>query len=74
MPDLNFKVGSGVLSMPGREVNYGTYDSEKNLCVGAITSQLNMKYSVLGSLWMRNYYVIHSHEDSMPKMGFALQQ
>jgi aspergillopepsin I len=74
MPDLNFQVGSGVLSMPGREVNYGTYDSEKNLCVGAITSQLNMKYSVLGSLWMRNYYVIHSHEDSMPKMGFALQQ
>jgi aspergillopepsin I len=74
MPDLNFKVGSGVLSMPGREVNYGTYDSAKGLCVGAITTQLNMKYSVLGNLWMRNYYVIHSHEDSTPKMGFALQQ
>jgi aspergillopepsin I len=74
MPDLNFKVGRGVLSMPGREVSYGIYDSAKDLCVGAITTQLNMKYSVLGNLWMRNYYVIHSHEDSAPKMGFALQQ
>jgi aspergillopepsin I len=74
MPDLNFKVGSGVLSMPGREVNYGTYDSAKDLCVGAIQTQLNMKYSVLGNLWMRSYYVIHSHEDSTPKMGFALQR
>jgi aspergillopepsin I len=74
LPDLNFKVGNGVLSIPGREVNYGTYDKAKDLCVGAITTQLNMKYSVLGNLWMRNYYVVHSHEDSTPKMGFALQK
>jgi aspergillopepsin I len=73
MPDLNFQVGSGVLAMPGREVNYGVYDKAKDLCVGAITTQLNMKYSVLGSLWMRNYYVIHSNEDEVPKMGFAPQ-
>jgi aspergillopepsin I len=74
MPDLNFKVGQGVLAMPGREVNYGVYDKAKDLCAGAITTQLNMKYSVLGNLWMRNYYVVHSQEESEPKMGFALQK
>jgi aspergillopepsin I len=74
MPDLKFKVGSGILSMPGDEVNYGTYDKPKGLCVGAITTQLNMKNTVLGSLWMRNYYIVHSNEDGTPKMGFAPQQ
>jgi aspergillopepsin I len=74
MPDLNFKVGSGVLKVPGREVNYSSYDEAKGTCVGAITMQQNMKYSVLGSMWMRNYYVIHSNEDGALKMGFALQK
>jgi aspergillopepsin I len=74
MPDLNFKVGSGVLTVPGREVNYASYDEAKGTCVGAITMQQNMKYSVLGSMWMRNYYVIHSNEDGALKMGFALQK
>jgi aspergillopepsin I len=74
VPDFHFKVGEAVLTIPGRDVNYATYDPTKNMCVGAITGQLNMRYSVLGNLFMRNYYVVHSREEDTPKMGFALQK
>ncbi|USP82891.1 hypothetical protein yc1106_10165 [Curvularia clavata] len=71
IPDLHLKISGSVFSIPGRDVNYATYDPSKGLCAGAITTRLNMKYSVLGSLFMRNYYVVHSREESTPKMGFA---
>ncbi|KAL5115016.1 hypothetical protein ACEQ8H_007057 [Pleosporales sp. CAS-2024a] len=72
VPDLHLKIGQGTVTVFGRDVNFATYDKSKGLCSGAITSSLNMKYSVLGNLFMRNYYVVHSREDSTPQMGFAL--
>lgn len=71
VPDFYFKVEGRVLSIPGRDVNYATYDAGAGTCVGGITSSLNMRYSVLGNLFMRNYYVIHSREEETPKIGFA---
>ncbi|SCO91014.1 probable aspartic proteinase precursor [Fusarium oxysporum] len=71
IPDFHFKIDSTTLSIPGRDVNYTVYDPANRLCAGAITTQLNSKYSVLGNLFMRNYYVVHSQEEAMPKLGFA---
>ncbi|KAL2062977.1 hypothetical protein VTL71DRAFT_6049 [Oculimacula yallundae] len=74
VPDFHFKVeGGNVLTIPGKYVNYVVYDKAKNTCAGGITSLLNQKYSILGSLFVKNYYVIHSKEEEAPKMGFALR-
>ncbi|KAK0384430.1 hypothetical protein NLU13_8516 [Sarocladium strictum] len=61
IPDFRFEVADTVLSIPG----------STGLCAGAINTQLNMKYSVLGNIFMKNYYIIHSREESTPKVGFA---
>ncbi|RBR19331.1 hypothetical protein FVER53590_08402 [Fusarium verticillioides] len=71
VPDFHLKIDSTTLTIPGRDVNYTVYDPTTRLCTGAITTQLNNKYSVLGNLFMKNYYVIHSQEDATPKLGFA---
>ncbi|RBA21792.1 hypothetical protein FPRO05_00141 [Fusarium proliferatum] len=71
IPDFHFKIDSTTLSIPGRDVNYTVYDPAERTCVGAIQTQLNSKYSVLGNLFMRNYYVVHSQEEATPKLGFA---
>ncbi|KAK2474535.1 hypothetical protein H9L39_14495 [Fusarium oxysporum f. sp. albedinis] len=71
IPDFHFKVDSTTLSIPGRDVNYTVYDPANRICAGVITTQLNSKYSVLGNLFMRNYYVVHSQEEATPKLGFA---
>jgi aspergillopepsin I len=71
VPDFHLKIDSTTLTIPGRDVNYTVYDPNIGLCTGAITSQLNNKYSVLGNLFMKNYYVVHSQEDATPKLGFA---
>ncbi|KAI1023718.1 hypothetical protein LB504_005068 [Fusarium proliferatum] len=71
VPDFHFKIDSTTLTIPGRDVNYTVYDPNIRLCTGAITSQLNNKYSVLGNLFMKNYYVVHSREEAIPKLGFA---
>ncbi|KAF4454161.1 putative aspartic proteinase precursor [Fusarium austroafricanum] len=72
IPNLNFKIEGTTLSVPGRDVNYTVYDPAQGICAGGITTQLNNKYSVLGNLFMRNYYVVHSQEEATPKLGFAL--
>lgn len=71
IPDFHFKIEDATLRIPGTSVNYTVYDPAKGLCAGGITTQLNMKYSVLGNLFMKDYYVIHSREEQTPKMGFA---
>jgi aspergillopepsin I len=73
IPDFRFKIDGGkILSIPGSDVNFAVYDKAKGICTGAISSQLNSKYSILGNLFMKNYYVVHSREqENMPKMGFA---
>jgi aspergillopepsin I len=71
VPDLKFKLEATTLVLPGRDINYTVYDPARNICVGAVSTQLNMKYSVLGNLFMRNYYVVHSQEEAVPKLGFA---
>ncbi|CZT51557.1 related to aspartic proteinase precursor [Rhynchosporium secalis] len=72
IPDFHFKVeGGNVLTIPGKYVNYAVYDEAKNTCVGGISSLLNKRYSILGTLFMKNYYIIHSKEEEAPKMGFA---
>ncbi|KAL5592059.1 hypothetical protein FOVSG1_010948 [Fusarium oxysporum f. sp. vasinfectum] len=71
IPDFHFKIDSTTLSIPGRNVNYTVYDPAKRICAGGISTQLNSKYSVLGNLFMRNYYVLHSQEEATPKLGFA---
>ncbi|KAF5560443.1 hypothetical protein FPHYL_6647 [Fusarium phyllophilum] len=71
VPDFHFKIDSTTLTIPGRDVNYTVYDPNSRLCTGAITTQLNSKYSVLGNLFMKNYYVVHSQEEATPKLGFA---
>ncbi|EWZ85723.1 hypothetical protein FOWG_10821 [Fusarium oxysporum f. sp. lycopersici MN25] len=71
IPDFHFKVDSTTLSIPGRDVNYTVYDPANRICAGAITTQLNSKYSVLGNVFMRNYYVVHNQEEATPKLGFA---
>jgi aspergillopepsin I len=72
VPDFHFKIEDATLSIPGNYINYTVYDPTSGLCAGGITTQLNMRYSVLGNLFMKNYYVIHSLEDETPKVGFAL--
>jgi len=71
IPDFHFKTEGTTLTIPGRDVNYTLYDPNINTCSGGITTQLNGKYSVLGNLFMKNYYVIHSQEEANPKLGFA---
>ncbi|KAI1059097.1 hypothetical protein LB507_004158, partial [Fusarium sp. FIESC RH6] len=71
IPDFHFKTEGMTLTIPGRDVNYTIYDPNVNTCAGGITTQLNGKYSVLGNLFMKNYYVIHSQEETTPKLGFA---
>lgn len=71
IPDFHFKTEGTTLTIPGRDVNYTLYDPNINICSGGITTQLNGKYSVLGNLFMKNYYVIHSQEEATPKLGFA---
>ncbi|KAF5656973.1 hypothetical protein FCIRC_13407 [Fusarium circinatum] len=71
VPDFHFKIDSTTLSIPGRDVNYTVYDRANRICGGAISTQLNSKYSVLGNLFMKNYYVVHSQEEATPKLGFA---
>ncbi|KAF5588321.1 uncharacterized protein FSUBG_11536 [Fusarium subglutinans] len=71
VPDFHFKIDSTTLTIPGRDVNYTVYDRANRICGGAISTQLNSKYSVLGNLFMKNYYVVHSQEDATPKLGFA---
>ncbi|KAF5558983.1 hypothetical protein FMEXI_178 [Fusarium mexicanum] len=71
VPDFHFKIDSTTLSIPGRDVNYTVYDRANRICSGAISSQLNSKYSVLGNLFMKNYYVVHSQEEATPRLGFA---
>ncbi|KAG5769218.1 hypothetical protein H9Q72_003490 [Fusarium xylarioides] len=72
IPDFHLKIDSTTLTISGRDVNYTVYDPNSRLCTGAITTQLNNKYSVLGNLFMKNYYVVHSQEEATPKLGFAL--
>ncbi|CAG7565399.1 unnamed protein product [Fusarium equiseti] len=74
IPDFHFKTGGTTLSIPGQDVNYTIYDPNINTCSGGITTQLSGKYSVLGNLFMKNYYVIHSQEEATPKLGFAAHQ
>ena len=73
VPDFHFKIqGGAILSILGKDVNFAVYDRAKGTCAGAIASQLKSKYSILGSMFMKNYYVIHSREEEgSPKMGFA---
>ncbi|KAF5620233.1 hypothetical protein F52700_11553 [Fusarium sp. NRRL 52700] len=71
IPDFHFKIDSTTLTIPGRDVNYTVIDPVKRICGGAIATKLNGKYSVLGNLFMRNYYVVHSQEEATPKLGFA---
>lgn len=71
VPDLHFKIEGATLSVPGHGFNLGQYDPGSDTCVGALNTQLNMKYSVLGNLFMQNYYVVHSTEEETPRMGFA---
>lgn len=71
IPDLKFKIENTALTVPGRAINYTVYDPDQRICAGAVNPQLNMRYSVLGSLFMKYYYVIHSREEAAPKMGFA---
>ena len=73
IPDLHFKIESRVFSLPGRVINYAVIDPTRNICAGALDSNLNMRYAILGSLFMQNYYVIHSQEESMPRVGLAPQ-
>jgi aspergillopepsin I len=70
-PDFHFKVEGKILSIPGRDVNYATYNAAQGTCVGGIKPSLNMRYNILGNLFMHNYYVVHSHEESTPRVGFA---
>ncbi|SPJ86889.1 probable aspartic proteinase precursor [Fusarium torulosum] len=72
IPDFHFKTAGMTLSIPGRDVNYTTYDPTRGICAGGITTLLNKRYSVLGNLFMKNYYVVHSQEKATPELGFAL--
>ncbi|KAF9773455.1 hypothetical protein IL306_008737 [Fusarium sp. DS 682] len=71
IPDFHFKIQDMTLTIPARDVNYTTYDPDNRICAGGITTQLNSKYSVLGNMFMKNYYVVHSQEEATPKLGFA---
>ncbi|KAG5976341.1 hypothetical protein E4U55_007355 [Claviceps digitariae] len=72
LPDLHFKAGDDLtLTVPGQDINFGVVDPTRDLCTGAVATRLNMKYAVLGSVFMRNYYVVHSLEDDVPKLGFG---
>jgi aspergillopepsin I len=71
IPDFHFKTAGMTLSIPGRDVNYTTYDPTRGICAGGITTLLNKRYSVLGNLFMKNYYVVHSQEKATPELGFA---
>ncbi|KAG5980798.1 hypothetical protein E4U43_006700, partial [Claviceps pusilla] len=59
------------LTVPGKNINFGIIDRFKNLCTGAITGKLNLKYAVLGNIFMQNYNVVHSYEGEVPKLGFG---
>lgn len=64
-----------MFSFPGRDVNYSFYDSALDSCAGGLSSNLNVKYAVLGNLFMNNYYlyVVHSEEEATPRLGLAPQ-
>lgn len=73
LPDLNLKIGEGqYITFPGRDINYSKADIVLDRCAGSIYPNLNMRYAILGNLFMKNYYVVHSMEESTPKIGFAL--
>lgn len=71
VPDLNFKIEGKTFTFPGEDVNYSVINPKTGTCAGAITTKLNMKYAVLGSMFMRNYYVVHSWEDDKMTLGIA---
>ncbi|KAG6002575.1 hypothetical protein E4U21_002958 [Claviceps maximensis] len=74
LPDFHFQVGDQTLTIPGSNLNLGTVDRFNNLCSGVITGLLNLKYAILGNTFMKNYYVVHSYEDEVPKLGFGVRK
>ncbi|KAG5917037.1 hypothetical protein E4U53_004244 [Claviceps sorghi] len=72
LPDLHFQVGDGInLTVPGGNMNFGVIDRFNHLCTGAVAKLGIMKSSVLGNVFFKNYYVVHSFEDGVPKLGFG---
>ncbi|KAG5926863.1 hypothetical protein E4U42_002853 [Claviceps africana] len=72
LPDLHFQVGDGInLTVPGANLNMGHIDRTSNRCTAAVTNLGIMKSSVLGNVFFKNYYVVHSFEDGVPKLGFG---
>ncbi|KAG5999386.1 hypothetical protein E4U54_001880 [Claviceps lovelessii] len=71
LPDFHFKVDDLTLTVPGKNINFGIVDRFNKLCTGAITGKLSLKYAVLGNIFMQNYYIVHSYEGEVPKLGFG---
>lgn len=73
LPDLTFKIEDQTFSVPGKHLNFAVNDPIKKRCAGVIVGKRTLRNSIFGSIWMKNFYVVHSMEESIPKLGLAPQ-
>ncbi|XP_014556035.1 hypothetical protein COCVIDRAFT_100902 [Bipolaris victoriae FI3] len=73
LPDFTFKIEGQTFSVPGQHLNFGVTDPFRQRCAGVIVGKRTLRNSLFGSIWMKNFYVVHSTEDEIPKLGLALQ-
>ncbi|EUC47390.1 hypothetical protein COCMIDRAFT_90312 [Bipolaris oryzae ATCC 44560] len=73
LPDFTFKIEDQTFSVPGQYLNFGVSDPSRMRCSGVIVGKRTLRNSLFGSIWMKNFYVVHSMEESIPKLGLAPQ-
>ncbi|EMD61237.1 hypothetical protein COCSADRAFT_149908 [Bipolaris sorokiniana ND90Pr] len=73
LPDFTFKIEDQTFSVPGQYLNFGVSDPLRKRCAGVIVGKRTLRNSLFGSIWMKNFYVVHNIEDSIPKLGLAPQ-